>query len=254
MLPFQRHLLLSLCLSFHLGFCNGAWAAPDIPASKDMQIVQRIDDVLVGVDAVSLAIIDRRHVAGSYFLINLHQPSPVSGTAEFVADCQGPLRLATLASSLPSGALKPETPLPQRRATALDIASLTFNPVHMLDGSWMVAEFACRSTSQPGRARQIAQELLEKGGPPDMLRLWCDLQADGSTQTRRSAEVRFSATDDAVAVQTQWLSSGFVSDTEVVFGSGAQWIVDRQASRARLLGAGGALLYEGACSSVPPPP
>lgn len=227
---------------------------PDIPASKDMQIVQRIDDVLVGVDAVSLAIIDRRHVAGSYFLINLHQPSPVAGTAEFVADCQSPPRLATLASSLPSASLKPETPLLQRRATALDLASLTFNPVHMLDGSWMVAEFACRSTSQPGRARQIAQELLEKGGPPDMRTLWCDLQADGSTVTRRSAEVRYSATDDAVAVQTQWLSSGFVSDTEVLFGSGAQWIVDRQPSRARLLGAGGALLFAGVCRITPPAP
>ena len=243
-------LLLSICLVA----CSEAWAAPDIPASKDMQIVQRIDNVLVGVDAVSLAIIGRRYVAGSYFLINLHKPSPVVGSAEFVADCQNPPRLATLASSLPSASLQPATPPLQRRATALDIDSLTFTPVHMLDGSWMVAEFACRSTSQPGRARQIAQELLEKGGPPDQLRLWCDLQPDGSTQTRRSAEVRYSASDDAVAVQTQWLSSGFVSDTEVVFGSGAQWIVDRQASRVQLLGAGGARLFVGACRSTPPAP
>ncbi len=241
---------------------SAAWAAPDaLPASasKDMQIVQRIDDVLVGVDAVSLAIIGRRHVAGSYFLINLHRPSPVVGTAEFVAECPGPSdppdqppRLATLASSLPSASLQPQAPVLQRRATALDIASLAFTPVHMLDGSWMVAEFACRSSSQPGRARQIAQALLETGGPPDMRRLWCELQADGSTQTRRNAEVRYSAADDAVAVHTQWLSSGFVSATEVVFGSGAQWIVDRQAGRARLLGADGTLLFSGACSSVPP--
>jgi len=242
--------LLSICLAVY----GQAWAAPDIPASKDMQIVQRIDDVLVGVDAVSLEIIGRRHVAGSYFLINLHQPSLLVGTAEFVADCQSPLRLATLASSLPSGSLKPDTPLLPRRATALDIDSLKFSPVHMLDGSWMVAEFACRSTSQPGRARHIAQELLYKGGPPDQLRLWCDLQANGSTQTRRGTEVRYSASDDAVAVQTQWLSSGFVSDTEVVFGSGAQWIVDRQPNRALLLGAGGARLFVGLCHTSPPSP
>ncbi|MBC7682635.1 MAG: hypothetical protein H7172_09900 [Ferruginibacter sp.] len=246
----RRRLLLSICLFV----CNGAWAAPDVPASKDLLIVQRIDNVLVGVDAVSLKIIDRRFVAGSYFLINLHRPNPVLGTAEFVADCQSPLRLATLASSLPSGALQPETPLLQRRATALDIDSLSFSPVHMLNGSWMVAEFACRSTSQYGRARQIALELLEKGGPPDMRRLWCDLQADGSTQTRPNAEVRYSPSDDAVAVQTQWLSSGFVRDTEVVFGSGAQWIVDRQPSRARLVGAGGAKLFVGACRSAPHAP
>jgi hypothetical protein len=191
-------------------------------------------------------------VAGSYFLINLHRPSPLVGTAEFVADCQSPLRLATLASSLPSAVLQPQPPVLQRRATALDIDSLTFTPVHMLDGSWMVAEFACRSTSQPGQARQIAQALREHGGPPDMASLWCDLQADGSTQTRRSAEVRFSVLDDAVAVNTQWLSSGFVGSAEVVFGSGAQWVVDRQARRARLLGAGGVLLFQGACSSVAP--
>jgi hypothetical protein len=219
-----------------------------------MQIVQRIDDVLVGVDAVSLAVISRRHVAGSYFLINLHRPSPLVGTAEFVADCQSPPRMATLASSLPSGTLQPETPVLQRRATAMDIDSLHFSPVHMLDGSWMVAEFACRSTSQPGRARQIAQELREKGGPPDMRSLWCDLQADGSTLTRRNAEVRFSAADDAVAVNTQWLSSGFVVDTEVVFGSGAQWVVDRQGGRARLLGAGASPLFVGACRNTPPTP
>jgi hypothetical protein len=240
---------LSLLLSFCLVFCGAAGAA-----SKDMQIVQRIDDVLVGVDAVSLEVIGRRHVAGSYFLINLHRPSPLVGTAEFVADCDNPPRLATLASSLPSAALQPEAPVLQRRATALDIASLKFAPVHMLDGSWMVAEFACRSTSQPGRARQIAQALLEQGGPPDMVSLWCDLQADGSTQTRRNAEVRYSVADDAVAVHTQWLSSGFVGGTEVVFGSGAQWIVDRQASRARLLGADGTLLFAGACSRVAPTP
>lgn len=248
--PFRHSVLLSL----YLAFCGGAGAAPDNPSSKDMQIVQRIDNVLVGVDAVSLAIIDRRYVAGSYFLINLHRPSPLAGTAEFVADCQSPLRLATLASSLPSGALQPETPRSQRRATALDIDSLSFTPVHMLNGSWMVAEFACRSTRQYGRARQIALELLEKGGPPDMRRLWCDLQADGSTQTRRNAEVRYSEADDAVAVQTQWLSSGFVRDTEVVFGSGAQWIVDRQPSQARLVGAGGTKLFVGACRSAPHAP
>ncbi len=245
---------LSLLLSFCLFLCGAAWAAPERPASKDMQIVQRIDDVLVGVDAVSLEIIDRSHVAGSYFLINLHQPGTLVGTAEFVVDCQSPLRLATLASSLPSGSLQSDVPVLQRRATVLDIDSLKFAPVHMLDGSWMVAEFACRSTSQPGRARQIALQLLEKGGPPDMYSLWCDLQADGSTQTRRQAEVRYSLADDAVAVNTQWLSSGFVSATEVVFGSGAQWIVDRRASRARLLGAGGALLFYGNCSSVAPVP
>lgn len=248
----RRHLLLSLCAVVG---CGLARAATDPPASKDMQIVQRIDDVLVGVDAVSLEVLGRRHVAGTYFLINLHQPSPVAGYADFVADCQGPLRIATLSSTLPSASLQPEPPPPllPRRASALDLEKLSFETVHMLDGTWLVAEFACRSSSQPGRARQIARQLLEKGGPPDMRTLFCDLQADGSTQIRRGVAVRFSEQDDAVAVNQQWLSSGFVTDTEVVFGSGAQWIVDRvedrQPSRVRLLGAGGALLFSGLCDA-----
>ncbi|WP_394787944.1 hypothetical protein [Rhodoferax sp.] len=245
-------LLRFLCLIGASWALLPCWAA-DEPSSKDMQIVQRIDDVLVGVDAVSLEILGRRHVAGTYFLINLHQPSPVAGYADFVVDCQGPLRIATLASTLPSASLQPEIPPLQRRASALDLDKLEFAPVHMLDGTWLVAEFTCRSTSQPGRARQIARQLLEQGGPPDMRTLFCDLQADGSNQVRRNVEVRFSISDDAVVVNQQWLSSGFVTDTEVVFGSGAQWVVDlvegRQASRARLLGSGGALLFYGACDA-----
>jgi hypothetical protein len=242
-------LLLSFCANAAL-VC--AQPAANASTSKDMQIVQRIDDVLVGVDAVSLQILDRRYVSGTYFLINLHQPSPVSGNADFVADCQVPLRVATLESTLPSGSLKTETPPLQRRSGPLDTAQLVFSPVHMLDGTWQVADFACRSSSQPGRARQIARQLLEQGGPPDMRTLYCDLRADGSTQVRRGVELRFSEQEDAVAVNRQWLSSGFVDDKEVVFGSGAQWIVDRQASRARLVAPGGEVLYTGLCDSRPP--
>lgn len=252
MLYFRILLLLSFCANL-----GPTWAQPtaNLPAtSKDMQIVQRIDDVLVGVDAVSLQIVDRSHVSGTYFLINLRQPSPVAGNADFVVDCQVPLRIATLESTLPSGSLKTDTPPLQRRSGPLDMAQLAFAPVHMLDGTWLVAEFACRSTSQPGRARQIARQLLEQGGPPDMRTLYCDLRADGSSQVRRGVELRFSEQEDAVAVNKQWLSSGFVDDKEVVFGSGAQWIVDRQASRARLVAPGGALLYSGPCDSRPPVP
>ncbi len=236
-----------------VGVLPTCWAA-DAPTSKDMQIVQRIDDVLLGVDVVSLEVLDRTHVAGTYFLINLHQPSPVAGYAQFVADCKVPLRLATLASSLPSAALAPASAPPplQARAAKPDMAALLFSPVHMLDGSWMVADFACRASSQPSRARQIARQLLETGGPPDTRSIYCDLQANGSKEVRRSVPVRYSVTDDAVAVQTQWLSSGFVSDTEVLFGSAAQWVVSRQGDRARLIGPDGGLLFTGACEATGP--
>jgi hypothetical protein len=247
-MPFSKSVcLLALC-TFLPGWAAGA------PASKDMQIVQRIDDVLLGVDVVSLEVLDRTHVAGTYFLINLHQPSPVAGYAQFVADCKVPLRLATLASSLPSATLVAPPPLQARtaRPEMADVAALDFRPVHMLDGSWMVADFACRASSQPSRAPQIARQLLETGGPPDTRALYCDLRPDGSTEVRRSVPIRYSVADDAVAVQAQWLSSGFVSDTEVLFGSGAQWVVDRLGDRARLIGTGGALLFTGACEASGP--
>ena len=241
-------LLAALCSSLTL-----AQSAPE-PVAKDFQMVQRIDDVLIGVDTLSLEVIDRRYVVGSYFLINMRQPSPIAGRADFVADCQNPLRIATLASTLPSASLSPDAPVlpPQRRAGAINVAGLAFNPVHMLDGTWMVADFACMASSQPGRAVVLAKRSLEQGGPPDMQTLYCDLQSDGSREVRRGVEIRFSDSEDAVAVNHQWLSSGYVTDSTVVFGSAAQWVVDRRGREARLVGLDGKLLFTGACDKRPP--
>ncbi len=233
-----------------------AWAAAQPasePVAKDFQMVQRIDDVLVGVDTISLELIGNRYVVGSYFLINMLQPSPIAGRADFVADCQNPLRIATLASTLPSGSLSPDAPVlpPQRRAGAIDVASLAFTAVHVLDGTWMVADFACQASAQPGRAVQLARKSLAQGGPPDMQTLYCDLQSDGKREVRRGVDVRFSDSEDAVAVNGQWLSSGYVTDTAVVFGSAAQWVVDRNGREARLIGTDGKKLFTGACDKRP---
>lgn len=250
-MPLIRHPLATLLAA--LCGTGAAWAQPaPEPVAKDFQMVQRIDDVLVGVDTISLEVIGSRHVVGSYFLINLRQPSPLSGRADFVADCQSPLRIATLASTLPSGSLSPDAPVlpPQRRAGGIDVAQLSFANVHMLDGTWLVAEFACQATSQPGRARLLAKKSLEQGGPPDMRTLYCDLQSDGKREVRKSVEIRFSDSEDAVVVNRQWLSSGYVTDTAVVFGSAAQWVVDRSGREARLIGPDGKLLFTGACSKL----
>ena len=240
---------------------GAAWAQPSLPApaagepvAKDFQIVQRIDDVLVGVDTISLEVIGSRHVVGSYFLINMRQPSLISGRADFVGDCKGPLRIATLASTLPSGSLSPDTPVlpPQRRAGAIDVSQLAFTNVHMLDATWLVVDFACQASSQRGRAPQLARKSLEQGGPPDMKTLYCDLQSNGKKAVRRGVEVRYSDSEDAVAVNRQWLSSGYVTDTAVVFGSASQWVVDRNGRAARLVGPNGKLMFTGACSKQPP--
>ena len=249
-MPLIRTTLTGLLLA-----CCCPWAAaqPE-PVAKDFQMVQRIDDVLIGVDTITLELLGSRYVAGSYFLINLRKPSPIAGRAEFVADCQAPMRLATLNSSLPSASLSPDAPIlpPQRRAGAIDVASLAFTPVHVLDGTWLAADFACQASSQPGRAVALARQSLEQGGPPDMQTLYCDLQVDAGKAVRRGVQVRFSDSEDAVAVNHQWLSSGYVTDAAVVFGGVQKWVIDRKASEARLIGQTGKLLFTGACDRRPP--
>ena len=118
--------------------------------NRGYQLLQRVDDVLFSVDNLSLVILDRRYVAGTLVRVNVHQPNPVRGSAQFVADCQKPLRLA-LRPAHASGRAVP--------------AELEFAPVKMLDGSWAAAEFACESTRQPERASRLAKEIFERGGP-----------------------------------------------------------------------------------------
>lgn len=225
----------------------GAAAAP-----PTFHLVQRIDETLVGVDAVALDVLDRDHVAGTYFLVHARQPTPLIGYANVVADCRTPLRLATVNAVMPSGRLEPATPFaqPPRRSGAVDPAALQFAPVLVMDGSRMVAEFLCRTSSAPGRARQIAQELAERGGPPDSSSLYCELQPDAGGTPRR-VEVRFSPAEDVVAVNGQWLSSGFLTGDEVVFGSGAQWRIDRGSRTARLVRDDGVVLHTGRCDTRP---
>lgn len=200
-------------------------------------LLQRVDDVLFGVDTLSLVILDQRYVGGTLVRINLHQPHPVRGTTAFVADCQKPLRLA----------LRPATS--KGRAVP---SQLEFSSARMLDGTWVAAEFACESTRQPGRASRLARELFERGGPPDMQTVYCELQPDGSQETRAGVEVRFSEAANAVAVNRQWLSSGLVTASEVRFGSNSIWHIDRQALDVRRTSAGGEMLFSGTCERKAP--
>jgi hypothetical protein len=74
-----------------------------------------------------------------------------------------------------------------------------------------------------------------------------------SGQPARRVEVRYSAAENAVAVNGQWLSSGFLSGDEVVFGAGAQWRVNTRERRVRLVRDDGRQLFEGDCSTQPEP-
>ena len=205
--------------------------------NRGYQLLQRVDDVLFGVDNLSLAILDNRYVAGTLVRVNVHQPSPVRGFTDFVADCQKPLRFALR---------------PPGGKTRIAPAQLEFSSAHVLDGSWFAAEFACEATRQPGRAARLAKDLFERGGPPDMQTVYCELQPDGSEQARPDVEVRFSETANSVAVNRQWLSSGEVTPEEVRFGSNSKWRIDRQALHVRRTGAGGEMLFSGTCDRRAP--
>ena len=244
--------LASLAVTAQTGNAAGAGATgnntsgnSDYGYSKALQLVQRVDDVLYGVDPISLAPLGNRHVSGVLVKVNASQPGQVLGYSHFVADCKKPLRMAIVATALSPQAFSARARFAAASATVEDGA---FTKAHMLDGSWSVAEFACDSTQRPARTAQIARELFEKGGPSDMRTALCDLQTDGALQTRQDVEVRFSDSEKVVAVNKQWLSSGRVTDSEISFGSGpARWRIDRAAAEASLVHPGGKIVFVGSC-------
>lgn len=218
---------LAMALSLVAGSAQAQWVS-----NRGYQLLQRVDDVLFGVDNLSLQILDRTHVAGTLLHINVYKPYPVRSRVSFVAECGKPMRLAMLSGD--AGA---------RPA----LGSLEFAEVSWLDGSWAAAEFACEGTRQPGRAAQLAREMYERGGPPDTQTLYCDLQPDGSTEVRKGVEVRFSPSANAVAVNRQWLSSGSVTADEVRFGVNSVWRINRQALDIRRSAPHGEMLFSGLC-------
>lgn len=206
-------------------------------SNNGFQLLQRVDDVLFGVDTVTLSIVDRDHVAGTLVRVNAKQPDPVRGRTEFVARCSRPLQVAQLA--------------PAQRARP-PLAQLEFGDAQILDGTWFAAEFACESTRQPARAARLARELYQQGGPPDMQTLYCDLLPDGGTEPRPGVEIRFSEAFDALAVNDQWLSTGKVSAEELRFGSVGTWVVDRLRLGVRKNAVNGEMVYSGVCDKRPP--
>ncbi len=225
-------MLAAVWLAIACGASQAQWAS-----NRGYQLLQRVDDVLFGVDNLSLQILDQTHVTGTLLHINVDKPFPVRNRIAFVADCGKPMRLAIRTGDTRA---RPE------------LATLEFADVAFLDGSWAAAEFACESTRQPGRASQVARVMFERGGPPDMQTVYCDLQPDGSAELRQGVEVRFSPSANAVAVNRQWLSSGSVTDEEVRFGSVSKWRINRQALDIRRSSPTGEMLFSAQCDRRPP--
>lgn len=230
--PVGLKCLLALVMVMASGLGHAQWVS-----NRGYQLLQRIDDVLFGIDNLSLEILDRDHVAGILLQINADQPLPLRAQTRFVVDCRKPMRFAV------------------RKADAvspIDLKALEYADAALLDGTWASAEFACESTRQPGRASQVARAIYERGGPPDMQMIFCDLQPDGSTEVRRGVEVRYSASASAVAVNRQWLSSGSVTDEEVRFGANSKWRINRKALDIRRSAPNGEMLFSALCDRRAP--
>jgi len=232
LLPVGQKCLLALVMVLASGLGHAQWSS-----NRGYQLLQRIDDVLYGIDNLSLEIVGRDHVAGTLLQINADQPLPLRAQTRFVVDCRKPMRFSVH---------KANAALPNALTT------LEYVDVALLDGTWASAEFACESTRQPGRASQVARAIYESGGPPDMQTLYCDLQPDGSTDVRRGVEVRYSASANAVAVNRQWLSSGSVTDDEVRFGANSKWRINRKALDIRRSAPNGEMLFSALCDRRAP--
>lgn len=242
--------LAGIALALLAAVPASAQSLPQGTSMRGFQLVQRVDDVLYGVDALALDIKENRYVRGTYVRVSVSQPSPILGVARFVADCREPVRLSIVASSALTGKTNADGTAEYKhyQAEKTAFAEIEFFKGHVLDGTRLVAEFACRTSQQPGRAPQIAKELYEGGGPPDMQTLRCDMRPERGAETVRGVPIRFSESEQAVAVNNQWLSASEVTPSAIVFGSGvAEWRVDRLDRTVRLTGAKANVLFSGSC-------
>ncbi len=233
-------------------------------SGKGPLLLQRIDDVLYGVDPISLAVVDRNHVSGILVRVNANKPGPPLDYSHFVAACTVPMQVALLATTASPMDLTAQGASARARVQAASAlvqpgtqpttaaagtpAPVKFVKANMLDGSRALAEFACAASQRPAQAALLAKDVLENGGPWDLRTALCDLQPDGVFVTREDVTVRFSDSEKVVSVNNQWLSSGKVTDSEIIFGSGtAKWRIDRNFAEAALVDSTGKVLFAGSC-------
>ena len=233
-------------------------ATTNLPSGKGPLLIQHIDDILVGVDPISLAVVDRDHVSGILVRVRARQPQPPLNYSHFVASCHGALMIAVLATGTSPFDLTPQGA--SARARLQEAAALLsgkeggehFQPSNLRDGTRVAVQFACNASQRPAQAAQIAKELYDNGGPWDLRSALCDLQPDGMVITREDVEVRFSDSEKVVVVNKQWFSNAEVSDSEISFGTGsARWRIDRNSAEASLVDSTGKTLFAGSCVAKP---
>ena len=233
-------------------------ASTNLPSGKGPLLVQHIDDILVGVDPISLAVVDRDHVSGILVRVRANQPQPPLSYSHFVASCQGALKIALLRTSSSPFDLTPQGA--SARARVQEAAALLsgkdggerFKPSSLRDGTRAAVQFACNASQRPAQAAQIAKELYHNAGPWDLRTALCDLQPDGTVLTREDVEVGFSDSEKVVVVNKQWFSNAEVTASEISFGTGtARWRIDRNSAEASLVDSTGKTLFAGSCIAKP---
>ena len=257
-----RKTVAALLLFVLAGGAAAQTSAQTSSQTKAVLLVQRIDDVLYGVDPISLALVDAHHVSGVLVRVSatlsgsVNQPIPPLSYTHFVADCRLPLRLGVLSTASSPFDLTPQGASARARLASATVVlgSSMFVKTKMLDASRSTAEFACATSQRPARAVQIAKDLFENGGPSDMRTALCDLRPNGANQTHEDVSVRFSDSEKVVSVNNQWMSTGTVTDAEISFGSGpARWKIDRDTAEASLVTAAGTVMFMGSCIAVNKP-
>ncbi len=257
--PFPRLIPLRLalrCLMFAVALAAVNSAAQS-PSGKGPLLLQRIDDVLYGVDPISLAIVDNRYVSAILVRVNAAKPHSPLNYTHFVADCKGAGQVAFLAVSVSPMDLTPQGASFRARLQAVQAAlsapgGAKFAKPAMLDGSRNMADFVCAASQRPSQAVALAKGILENSGPTDLRTALCDLQPDGVFVTREDVTVRFSDREKTVSVNNQWLTSGQVTPTEISFGSGtAKWRIDRASAEANLIDSTGRVIFAGSCVEKP---
>ncbi len=257
--PFPRHAAVRPAIRAMMGglllalACLALPGAAQTASGKGPLLLQRIDDVLYGVDPISLAVVDNRYISAILVRVNAGKPHPPLNYTHFVADCSGAGQVAWLAETSSPMDLTPQGASFRARLQAVQAAlsapgGAKFSKPAVLDGSRSMADFVCAASQRPSQAVALAKDILENGGPKDLRTALCDLQPDGVFVTREDVTVRFSDKEKAVSVNNQWLTSGKVSEAEITFGSGtAKWRIDRMSAEANLIDSTGRVIFAGSC-------
>ena len=192
---------------------------------RDFRVVQQVDDVVYGVDRLSLELAS----GGRYvYAVMLAQKLSAAGSGPSTNLWQGQYLVECLETPRLRVSLGPPV-----LGVAVAVAPANGAPdfkSNWLDGTRNAADFACRAIKEPESALRIAQDTRESDGPKDIKVLTCSLADARSGQDKHAYEVRFSDTEGTVALSGVWRRSATVTATEIklTLSGDYVWRIDRR--------------------------